>query len=197
MSLNLNLALILEKCHVFKSSLVIFGFLFQDWWNFGIPHWKSCSRQKNEWEKYPICWNWQKVGHFQAISRVPENFWKFPGMIKLWSSGLKIKFLDINWVELTPYMLNSVKTSQFQGISGTLLSWIPWSRNHKISLYVCKINTNMLHRVVFWRFHQKNTFFWKRTYFPGKPLIRKKTKSIDELIFTRKFFSAKRQSCYF
>ena len=118
-------------------------------------------------------------------------------MMKFWNSGLKIKFLNINWVGLISYMLKSVKTSQFQGTSGTLESWIPWSKNHKIVLYVCKINTNMLHRVVFWRFHQKNTFFWKRTYFPGKPLIRKKTKSIDGWIFSWKLFSTECQSCIF
>ena len=122
---------------------------FQDWWNFTIPHWKSYSRPKTEWEKYPICWNWQKIGHFQAISRVPENFWKFPGMMKFWNSVLKIKFLDINWVGFIPYMLKSVKTSQFQGTSGILESWIPGSRNHNISSNVRKINTNMLCRLVF------------------------------------------------
>ena len=137
------------------------------------------------------------MGKVPYTLNLAKNIRKFPGMMKFWNSGLKIKFLDINWVELTPYMLNSVKTSQFQGISGTLLSWIPWSRNHKISLYVCKINTNMLHRLVFWQFHQKNTFFWKRTYSPGKPLIWKKTKSIDELILAWKFFLTECQSCIF
>ena len=155
MSLNLNLALILEKCHVFKSSLVIFGFWFQDSRNdlelviFELlrPNWSSVTKIK--WNRCPICQNWQKIGHFQAISRVPENSWKFPGMMKCWNSVLKIKFLDINWVGFIPYMLISVKTSQFLGTSEILESWIPWSRNHNISPNVCKIITNMLLRLVF------------------------------------------------
>ena len=109
----------------------------------------SSSVTKIELNWYPICQNWQKIGHFQATSRVPENFWKFPGMMKFWNSVLKIKFLDINWVGLIPYMLKSVKTSQFQGTFGILESWIPGSRNHNISSNVRKINTNMLPRLVF------------------------------------------------
>ena len=93
------------------------------------------------------------ISKFQAISRVPENFWKFPGMIKFWNSVLKIMFLDINWVGFILYMLISVKTSQFQGTSGILESWIPGSRNHNISSNVRKINTNMLCRLVFERNH--------------------------------------------
>ena len=155
MSLNLNLALIIEKFHVFKSSLVIFGFWFQDSRNdlelviFELlrPNWSSVTKIK--WNWCPICQNWQKIGHFQAISRVPENSWKFPGMMKCWNSVLKIKFLDINWVGFIPYMLISVKTSQFQGTSGILESWIPGSRNHDISQNVRKINTNMLCGLVF------------------------------------------------
>ena len=113
----------------FQSHTQIISGRFQDWLNLGIPHWKSCFRPKNEWERYPRRWNWQKIGHFQAISTLPENFWKFPGMMKFWNSGLKIKFLDINWVGLIPCMLKSVKTSQFQGTSGTksidelILTW--------------------------------------------------------------------------
>ena len=106
------------------------------------PNSSSVTKIKLNW--CPICQNWQKNGHFQAISRVPENFWKFPGMMKFWNSVLKIKFLDINWVGLISYMLKSVKTSQFQGTSGILESWIPVSRNHNISSNVCKTNTNML-----------------------------------------------------
>ena len=34
--------------------------------------------------------------NFQARPRVPENFWKFPGMMEFQNSVLKIKFLDIN-----------------------------------------------------------------------------------------------------
>ena len=155
MSLNLNLALIIEKCHVFELSLVIFGFWFQDSRNdlelvifeLSRPNWSSVTKIK--WNRCPICQNWQKIGHFQAISRVPENSWKFPGMMKCWNSLLKIKFLDINWVGFIPYMLISVKTSQFQGTSGILESWIPGSRNHNISSNVRKINTNMLCRLVF------------------------------------------------
>ena len=138
MSLNLNLALIIEKCHVLEFSLVIFGFWFQDSRNdleLDIfqslrPNSSSVTKIKLNW--CPICQNLQKIGHFQAISRVPENFWKFPGMMKFWNSVLKIKFLDINWVGIIPYMLKSVKTSQFQGTSGILESWIPGSRNYDI-----------------------------------------------------------------
>ena len=155
MSLNLNLALILEKCHVFKSSLVIFGFWFQDSRNnlelgiFQLLRPNSSSVTKIKWNLCPICQNWQKFDQFQAISRVPENSWKFPGMMKFLNSVLKIKFLNINWVGFIPYMLISVKTSQFQGTSGILESWIPGSRNHNISSNVRKINTNMLCRLVF------------------------------------------------
>ena len=155
MSLNLNLALIIEKCHVFELSLVIFGFWFQDSRNnlelgiFQLLRPNSSSVTKIKWNRCPICQNWQKIGQFQAISRVPENSWKFPGMIKFWNSRLKFKFFDINWVGFIPYMLKSVKTSQFQGTSGILESWIPGSRNHDIFQNVCKINTNMLCRLVF------------------------------------------------
>ena len=106
------------------------------------PNSSSVTKIKLNW--CPICQNWQKNGHFQAISRVPENFWKFPGMMKFWNSVLKIKFLDINWVGFIPNILILVKTSQFQGTSGILESWIPGSRNHDITSNVRKINTNML-----------------------------------------------------
>ena len=124
---------------------------FQEWWNFLIPHWKSNSWLKPEWEKYPIRWNCQKIGHFQAIFRVPESFWKFSRMMKLWNSVLKIKFLDINWVGLIPYMLKSVKTSQFHGTGtfGILESWISGCRNHNLSPNMCKTNTNMLRMFFF------------------------------------------------
>ena len=155
MSLNLNLALVIEKCP-------IPGYF----WNPGIKIQKlpeiikkqeifqllrsnSSSVTKIKWNRCPICQNWQKIGQFQAISRVPENSWKFPGMMKFLNSVLKIKFLDINWVGFIPYILKSVKTSQFQGTSGILESWIPGSRNHNISSNVQKINTNMLCRLVF------------------------------------------------
>ena len=204
MSLNLNLALILEKCHVFKSSLVIFGFWFQDSRNnlelgiFQLLSPNSSSVTKIKWNWCPICQNWQKIGHFHAISRVLENSWKFPGMMKCWNSVLKIKFLDINWVGFIPYMLKSVKTSQFQGFSGILESWIPESRSHNIFQKVQKIDTNIIYRLVFWKFHQKprkNSLFRKVVKYLGKSGSRKKTKSIDELILTWKFFSTKHESC--
>ena len=115
-----------------------------------------CALGCRDWEHSPIkliwcpiCQNWPKIGNFQAISRVPEKFWKFPRMMKFWNSMLKIKFLDIYCVGLIPYMLKLVKTSQFQGTFGILESWIPGSRNHNISQNVRKINTNMLRRLVF------------------------------------------------
>ena len=76
-------------------------------------------------------------------------------MMKFGNSVLKIKFLDVNRVGLIPYILKSVKTSQFQGASGILESWIPGSRNHNISPNVCKINTNMLLRLVFYESYKK------------------------------------------
>ena len=82
------------------------------------PNSSSVTKIKLNW--CPICQNWQKNGHFQAISRVPKNFWKFPGIMKFWDFVSKINCLDINWVGLT-----SVKTSQFKGISGILESWNP------------------------------------------------------------------------
>ena len=151
----MNLALIIEKCHDFELSLVISGFWFQDSRNnlelgiFQLLRPNSSSVAKIKWNLCPICQNWQKFDQFQAMSRVPENSWKFPGMMKFLNSVLKIKFLDINWVGFIPYMLISVKTRQFQGTSGILKSWIPGSRIHDISSNVRKINTNMLCRLVF------------------------------------------------
>ena len=103
------------------------------------PNSSSVTKIKLNW--CPICQNLQKIGHFQAISRVPENFWKFPGMMKFWNSVLKIKFLDVNWVGFIPYMLISVKASQFQGTSRILESWNPGSRNHELSPNLRKINS--------------------------------------------------------
>ena len=149
----MNLALIIEKCHDFELSLVISGFWFQDSRNnlgiFQLLRPNSSSVTKIKWNLCPICQNWQKFDQFQTISRVPENSWKFPGMMKFLNSVLKIKFLDINWVGFIPYMLISVKTSQFQGTSGILESWIPGSRNHNISSNGRKVNTNMLCRLIF------------------------------------------------
>ena len=124
----------------------------------------SSSVTKIKWNRCPICQNWQKIGQFQAISRVPENSWKFPGMIKFWNSRLKFKFFDINWVRFIPHMLKSGKTSQFQGTSRILKSWIPGSRNHNIFPNVCKFNTDMLPSLVFKKCYQKaskNIFFKK------------------------------------
>ena len=98
---------------------------------------------------YQICQNGQNIVHFQRNSRVPHDSLKIPGMMKFWNSVLKIKLLDTNWVGFIPYMLISVRTSQFQGTSGILESWIPGSRNHDISSNVRKINTNMLCRLIF------------------------------------------------
>ena len=103
------------------------------------PNSSSVTKIKLNW--CPICQNWQKKGHFQAISRVPANFWKFPVMMKFWNSVLKIKFLGINWVGFIPYMLILVNASQFQVTSRILESWNPGSRNHELSLNVHKINT--------------------------------------------------------
>ena len=108
------LSWIYTKCVKFSKLLAISreipGFQiipgrFQGWWNFLILHWKSCSRSKNEWEKHPIHWNWQKIGHFQAISRVPGNFWKFPGLMEYLNFALKNQ---VPWQKLsgrnTPYI---------------------------------------------------------------------------------------------
>ncbi len=170
MSLNLNFALTIKKCHVqmpipgqYPEFQETSG-SFQEWWNFEILYWKSSSLTENEWKRYPICWNQLKLANSRATSRVPENFWKFPGMMEFWNSVFKIKFLDINWVGFIPYMLKSVKTSQFQGTSGILESWIPGSRNHDISSNVRKINTNMLCRLFFNKIHKKTRFFLKKSF---------------------------------
>ena len=86
-----------------------------------------------------------------------------------------------------PYILKSVKSGQFQGFSGILESWIPGSRSHNIFQKVQKIDTNMLCRLVFKKFHQKprkNSLFRKVVKYLGKSGSWKKTKSIDELILT-------------
>ena len=155
MSLNLNLALIIEKCPIpgyfWNPGIKIQKLpeIIQNHDIFQLLRPNSSSVTKIKWNRCPICQNWQKIGQFQAISRVPENSWKFPGMIKFWNSRLKFKFFDINWVGFIPYILKSVKTSQFQGTSGILGPWIPGSRNHDVSQNVRKINTNMLCRLVF------------------------------------------------
>ena len=46
-------------------------------------------------------------------------------------------------------MLKIVKTSQYQGTSGILESWIQGSRHHNIFSIIHKINTDMLHRLVY------------------------------------------------
>ena len=93
-----------------------------------------------------ICQNWQKIGQFQAISRVPENSWKFPGMMKFLNSALKIKFLDINWVGFIPYMLKSVKNSQFQGNIQSSRKFLEVSRNDGI-LKFCVENPISWHKL--------------------------------------------------
>ena len=68
-------------------------------------------------------------------------------------------------------MLKTVKTSQLQGISGNLKSWIPVSRHDNIFSKVCKNNTNMLGKLVFKKLYEKptkNTFFCKVAYYLGK-----------------------------
>ena len=92
----------------------------------------SSSVTKIKWNLCPICQNWQKFDQFQAISRVPENSWNFPGMMKFSNSVLKIKFLDINWVRLIPYMLKSAKTSYSMALPK---SWNPKFQGPEIVTY--------------------------------------------------------------
>ena len=108
---------------------------FQDWWNFGIPHWKSCSRPKTK-----TTFKLAKIGHFQVIPRDPENFWKFQGMMKFWNSALKVKFLDYAWVEKIPYMLKSVKSSQFQGNFQSSRKLLEVSRSDGITKFNISLN---------------------------------------------------------
>ena len=42
----------------------------------------SRSVTKIKWNWCPTCQDWQKIYQSQAISRVPENSWKFQGMMK-------------------------------------------------------------------------------------------------------------------
>ena len=120
---------------------------FQEWWNFEIPHWKSSSLTKNEWEIYPICWNQSKLANSRAF-------------LESWNPG----FQD---PEIITYFKKCKKLIQICYVGYFLKNFI------------------------------KNTFFWKSPSSPGKPLIPKKTKSIDELILTWKFFLAEHESCYF
>ena len=54
----------------------------------------SCRVTKwNQAELMPNTSKLAKIGHFQSISRVPENFWKLLGMMKFWNSVLKMEFL--------------------------------------------------------------------------------------------------------
>ena len=43
--------------------------------------WKSSSLTKMKWKIYPMYWNQSKLANSRAISRVPGNFWKFPGLM--------------------------------------------------------------------------------------------------------------------
>ena len=143
--------------------------IFQFWGQIHVQGQKLCwIDASTNW--CPICQNFPKICNFQVISRVPENFWKFPGMMEFLNSMLKIKFLDKRWVGKIPHMLKAAKTSQFQGYSRILESWIPGTRNHNIFSKVRKNNTNMLGKL-FFLFYQKppkNAFFWKVAYFLGK-----------------------------
>ena len=71
-----------------------------------------------------------RISKFHHSWKLPEIFWNSGYCLKFWYSVLKIKFLDINWVGCIPYMLISVKASQFQGTSRILEFWNPGSRNH-------------------------------------------------------------------
>ena len=100
--LNFEFCLKNGKCHVFNvfryhlfqnpkitrdiKKYKIFPFLRQNSWYMTKIKLNQC----------PICQNWQKNCNFQAISRVLENFWKFPGMVKYLYSVFRIKFLDMN-----------------------------------------------------------------------------------------------------
>ena len=106
------------------------------------PNSSSVTKIKLNW--CPICQNWQKNGHFQAISRVPENFWKFPGLIEFLNLASKIKFRDKSWVGNKPHTLKLVQISQFQGPSGFLDAWNPGKKNFQMAQKVSKNYSNML-----------------------------------------------------
>ena len=127
-----------------------------------------------------IAWNWPifcqfcHIGHLFHLIFVTElefglNDWKMPNsrlFLESWNQNPKItRDNSKTWhFSFIPYMLKLVKTNQFQGTFGILESWIPGSRNHDISQNVRKINTNMLHRLVFKKSYQqpsKKAFFWK------------------------------------
>ena len=150
MSLNLNLALIIEKCPIpgyfWNPGIKIQKLpeIIQNHDIFQLLRPNSSSVTKIKWNWYPICQIWPKNGRFQGNSRVPGNSWKIPGMMDFINSALKIKFFDKNWVGKIPYTLKLAKTRQIQGIPGFLEFWIPGSRTQKMLPNVRKNNTIML-----------------------------------------------------
>ena len=76
-----------------KKRKMTFFLMFSDVFYFKTQKLQE-TKVKLNW--CPTRQNWQKDSHFQAKSRVPENFWKFPGMMKFWNSVFRIKFLVIN-----------------------------------------------------------------------------------------------------
>ena len=117
---------------------------FQEWWTFGILHWKSRSLTQTDWEKYPTCWNLPNPGDSR--------------------------------------------------ISGCLDSRIQKSKDAPKSAKNCY---NYAIGVIFFEILSKTALFWKVVKSLGKSGNWKKTKSIDELILTWKFFLLKHQSCLF
>ena len=141
-----------------------------------------------------------KNGHFQAISRVPENFWKFPGLMKYWNFALKMKFLDKNWVGKISHILKMVQICQFQGSSGFLEAWNPglktsrWSQKCPKMMKICYTN-------FFCSYILKNypflKIFSRSTQKCCKTAPHNSKKYSAELIFKLNFFLAEHESCYF
>ena len=140
--------------------------------------------------------NLVKNCQFQRHSRVPGSSWKIPGKEEFFNFVMKIKFLDKIWVGKTPYMLKSAKPHQIQGIPGFLDVWIPGFKNQKM-LPKVRNNITIMLQGHFFLILSKTALFCKVAYFLCKSSSRKKTKSIDELILTWKFFLAEHQSCLF
>ena len=83
----------------------------------------------------PWCQNWLEIGYFQAISRVPENFWKFPGLIENLNFALKIKFLTkVEW-EKYPIHWNWSKSANSRAL---LDFWMPGIQDKKTSRWLQK-----------------------------------------------------------
>ena len=136
MSLNLNLALITKKCPIpgyfWNPGIKIQKLpeIIQNHDIFQLLRPNSSSVTKIKWNLCPICQNWQKFDQFQAISRVPENSWKFPGMMKFLNyqgqiqvQWQKLSCTDDQYFKIGQNLAISRQFPESQKIPGSFQEW--------------------------------------------------------------------------